>query len=117
MKLEFKFMISAILFTIGCLVIYGTRIYALGVILINVPILITRPPESKRLKWNAKNFFEHSTIILGLVIVIILCIQIPETQIDKILSKWYFMGPFWLFGLSGHAHRYLKEKEQARGLV
>jgi uncharacterized membrane protein YhaH (DUF805 family) len=114
MKLEFYYILSAISITIGCLIIYGTFLYPLGIIFIFLPNLFLWRTKLKHRKFSAIYFFECTTIALGLLIFIILIFQIPEERGLELLRKWYFIVPFWLLGLSGLIYRYLKDKEQAQ---
>ena len=117
MKLEFYYILSAISITIGCLIIYGTFLYPLGIIFIFLPSLFLWRTNLKRRKFSAIYFFECTTISLGLLIFIILIFQIPEERGLELLRKWYFIVPLWLLGLSGLIYRYLKDKEQAQPLL
>jgi len=114
MKFEFKYILSAISVTSGSLIIYGTRLFPIGIILICLPGVFLSATKPHRLKWNATRFFECTTIILGLTVLIVLITQIPEEVGEELLRKCYFIGPLWLFGLSGLSYRYLKDKEQSQ---
>lgn len=120
MKSKSKYILSIILITIGCWIIYATTIQPLAIILFNVITFINNPEKLNTpiiinpKKWNKKDFFEGASIILGIIIFIIIFAQIPEEKGKELLRKWYFIGTFWLLLLSVLSYEYFKKKEKAQ---
>ena len=121
MKSKPKYILSIILITIGCWIIYATTIHpSLAFSLFIIISFINNPEKLKELntpiiinpkKWNKKDFFEGASIILGIIIFIIIFAQIPEEKGKELLRKWYFIGTFWLLMFSLLSYKYFKNKE------
>ena len=122
MKSKSKYILSIILITIGCWIIYATTIHpSLAFSLFIIISFINNPEKLKELntpiiinpkKWNAKDFFKGALTILGTIMFIVIFAQIPEKK--EFLRKWYFIGTYWLLLLSALSYEYFKNKEKAQ---
>lgn len=114
MKLESRYIISAISITIGCVILYRTGISPLVPLYFCLPSIFIGRIKRKRPKSIANFFFEGAVYVLGITILIILVSQIPGEKLNELTRKWYFVGLLWLFCLSGLSYGYLKEKERTQ---
>jgi hypothetical protein len=117
MKLKVRYFISGISTSMGCLILYLTGFYYLGSLFLLAPCLlieptkINKPFKLKFLKWNSQSFFKSLAIILGIILLIIVFMQIPDEKWEVLVGKWYFTGPLLLFSLSINFYGYFRDKE------
>lgn len=120
MRLESKFIISCVVVTIGCIILYATLFSPLSAIFFCAPPFIfgtsklNDPINLKLPKWDIENFLISISVIISIYLVIVIFFQIPKEKIIALLRKLYFVGPLWLLMLASITYGYLKKKRVAQ---
>ena len=65
-------------------------------------------------KLNLESLFIGIAIAVCLYLFIFVICLLPEVHAKTLFKNIYFIGPFWLFLLSGNSYGYLKEKKNAQ---
>jgi hypothetical protein len=74
---------------------------------------LTKPIRFRFPKWNPKQFFLSSTILLAFFLFFEILAQLPEEKIGQLFTKWYIALTMWMLYISGIIHSYFDEKEKS----